>query len=351
MNKVELSHLEGTTKVPGQKENAENSEPGMTDTSGNASSIATASESQSLAIERSGSGERGASEGSHSLPARRATGPRTPEGKQRSKYNALKHGIFSSIVLLKDESRSEFNSLLNRLRNDLRPEGALEELLVEKLAALAWRQRRLLLAESAEIQSNKEAEKIVEVLGPGLIRKIRNPKVLGRCLELLAELRKQVEKESYTKYENPILVEIYGIDDKEKHLCGNLYNSYREWVCAAKSSGEERGRGGDASLKQCRLDVLYEVDQETRRLKRYQEACTSIETTRTQPEVLRHNVPEAPAADPLLRYEASLDRSFDRTLTQLERLQRMRRGQPVPPPLKVDVSGLEAGPIGPDARR
>ena len=54
--------------------------------------------------------------------------------------------------------------------------------------------------------------------------------------------------------------------------------------------------------------------------------------------------------DRLLRYEAALDRSFDRTLTQLERLQRTRRGHPVPPPLKVDISGLEAGPIGPDAR-
>jgi hypothetical protein len=36
--------------------------------------------------------------------------------------------------------------------------------------------------------------------------------------------------------------------------------------------------------------------------------------------------PDAPAFDRLLRYEASLERSFDRTLGQLERLQRMRLG-------------------------
>jgi hypothetical protein len=41
--------------------------------------------------------------------------------------------------------------------------------------------------------------------------------------------------------------------------------------------------------------------------------------------------------DRLLRYEASLDRSFDRTLSQLERLQRMRLGQPVPVLPKVEV--------------
>ena len=45
-----------------------------------------------------------------------------------------------------------------------------------------------------------------------------------------------------------------------------------------------------------------------------------------------------PFNDRFQRYEASLDRSFDRTLSQLERLQRVRSGQPVLPAIKVDVS-------------
>jgi hypothetical protein len=40
----------------------------------------------------------------------------------------------------------------------------------------------------------------------------------------------------------------------------------------------------------------------------------------------------------LLRYEASLERSIDRTLTQLERLQRMRLGLAVPPPFRVELA-------------
>jgi hypothetical protein len=52
-------------------------------------------------------------------------------------------------------------------------------------------------------------------------------------------------------------------------------------------------------------------------------------------EALRRHVPLAPQFDYLLRYEASLERNFDRTLTQLERLQRMRLGQPVL--LKLEV--------------
>lgn len=40
----------------------------------------------------------------------------------------------------------------------------------------------------------------------------------------------------------------------------------------------------------------------------------------------------------LIRYEANLDRAIDRTLNQLERLQRTRLGQHVPPPISVNVS-------------
>jgi hypothetical protein len=42
--------------------------------------------------------------------------------------------------------------------------------------------------------------------------------------------------------------------------------------------------------------------------------------------------------DRLLSYEASLEKNFDRTLGQLERLQRMWFGHPVPPSINVNVS-------------
>ena len=49
-------------------------------------------------------------------------------------------------------------------------------------------------------------------------------------------------------------------------------------------------------------------------------------------------VPPQDAMDRLVRYEAHLGREFDRILNQLERVQRMRRGQPAPPTLNVNVS-------------
>ena len=110
-----------------------------------------------------------------------------------------------------------------------------------------------------------------------------------------------------------------------------------------KELGREEGRGGHGSLRQCRLNVLCEIDQESGRLRKYQQVCASLETTGTPPEVLRHSVPDAPTLDRLLRYETSLERSFDRTFSQLERLQRMRLGQPVLPTSKCTIRRHEDG--------
>ena len=103
----------------------------------------------------SGNGAAAEAELSNLVPSRasRSTaGPRTPQGKERSKRNAVKHGIFSQVALLKGESRAEYDALLNGLRENLQPEGMLEEILVEKLAISVWDYRRLMIAKTAEIQ-------------------------------------------------------------------------------------------------------------------------------------------------------------------------------------------------------
>jgi hypothetical protein len=69
------------------------------------------------------------------------------------KTNATTHGIFSSVVVLPNESRIDYDALLTGFSEYFRPEGSLENLLVEKLAMLVWRHRRLLLAEGDELEN------------------------------------------------------------------------------------------------------------------------------------------------------------------------------------------------------
>jgi hypothetical protein len=333
-------------KVPGQEKNAKESGPTMSHTSGNGSGSSTPAESQSLHIERSGS--RG-------LSNRKATGPRTKQGKQRASLNSTKHGVFSKVVVLESESRTEYEALLARLWKTLRPVGAVEELLVEILATIAWRKRRLFLAEGAEIRKNtefvewdqrlrerEEAESLARLSDPlnnhGLIGGIHNADVLARCLGLLAQLREQIAKVGLNpENDKTILERIYG-DREDNRLREDLYDSYETWLDTSQTSEEECLRKRCISPEQCREKILRGIDEEIRLLKRYREGRTSVEAVRTRVEALRHSIPDAPGLDRILRYEAHLDRAWDRTLSQLERQQRIRLGQSVLPPIKIDIA-------------
>jgi hypothetical protein len=83
--------------------------------------------------------------------AQRSTGPKTEEGKSRSRRNAFKHGLLASALVLTEgleaEDAAEFDQLLLGLRGDLMPVGTLEEMLTEKIAVCWWRQKRALECE------------------------------------------------------------------------------------------------------------------------------------------------------------------------------------------------------------
>ena len=49
-------------------------------------------------------------------------------------------------------------------------------------------------------------------------------------------------------------------------------------------------------------------------------------------------LPSEAVLDKILRYETKLERQMYRAMAQLERVQRMRRGEAIPAPLAVEVS-------------
>ena len=67
--------------------------------------------------------------------ALRSTGPKTPEGKDAVRVNAVKHGLLSREVLLPGEDEAALKELGERLRSELQPVGELEGLLAEQIIA------------------------------------------------------------------------------------------------------------------------------------------------------------------------------------------------------------------------
>ena len=127
-------------------------------------------------------------------PVRGSTGPRSDGGKQRSSQNAIKYGVFSKATLLKGESHSRYESILNGLWDTLQPEGKLEELLVEKLASITWRYRRLLVADGAAFRESSQSADFVTlgVSDPGALdRLVRYESSLERAFDrTLAQLER-----------------------------------------------------------------------------------------------------------------------------------------------------------------
>ncbi len=66
-----------------------------------------------------------------------------------ARFNALRHGVLSRYTVLPWEDADEYHDLLEALVAEYKPHGPTEEHLVEELAGVIWRKRRLRLGESA----------------------------------------------------------------------------------------------------------------------------------------------------------------------------------------------------------
>jgi hypothetical protein len=74
-------------------------------------------------MDNSGSGPKPRGPRSHELSLSHG-GPRTPQGKQRTKNNAIHHGIFARLVLKGEsfrESENDYVDLLVSLREAIQP--------------------------------------------------------------------------------------------------------------------------------------------------------------------------------------------------------------------------------------
>ena len=83
--------------------------------------------------------------------AARSTGPKTVEGKERSRRNSLKHGLTGEGVVLPDEDAAEVERTFEALREEMRPSGTMGEALVRRMATSIVRMERCVLQETASL--------------------------------------------------------------------------------------------------------------------------------------------------------------------------------------------------------
>src|ERR1700726_2745493 len=74
--------------------------------------------------------------------ARKSTGPITEEGKQRSRCNAVRHGLTAETVIGALEDAEDYQAFEAAVIADYNVQSAVERELVLRLASLLWRLRR-----------------------------------------------------------------------------------------------------------------------------------------------------------------------------------------------------------------
>ncbi|MBX6316640.1 MAG: hypothetical protein IRY99_27560 [Isosphaeraceae bacterium] len=83
--------------------------------------------------------------------AQKSTGPRTPEGKRKSRSNAVKHGLTGAGTCLPPDLEAEYRERVEEFVADLRPEGAVARCLAERAALASVRLDRCARAEQARL--------------------------------------------------------------------------------------------------------------------------------------------------------------------------------------------------------
>jgi hypothetical protein len=90
--------------------------------------------------------------------AQKSTGPITMEGKQRSRRNAVRHGLTAETVIKLIEDPEDYHAFEMSVTADYEPNSAVERELVLQLASLLWRLRRATSIETGLFQVESQAD-------------------------------------------------------------------------------------------------------------------------------------------------------------------------------------------------
>ena len=109
--------------------------------------------------------------------AAKSTGPKTPEGKENSRRDALKHGLTGQGVVLPNEDAAEVERRFAAFEDELQPSGETGRTLVRRIATLAIRMDRCVSQETAALSEKvrrAEAEFVApEGLDDGAVARLR----------------------------------------------------------------------------------------------------------------------------------------------------------------------------------
>jgi hypothetical protein len=90
--------------------------------------------------------------------AQKSTGPRTAEGKDRSRFNAVTHGLTAESTILPGEDASAFQSRRKEIIDGTQPRNTVEAIMLEQIARCEWKSTRADRSASARLSAQLRDE-------------------------------------------------------------------------------------------------------------------------------------------------------------------------------------------------
>jgi hypothetical protein len=273
--------------------------------------------------------------------AQKSTGPKTLNGRAISKMNALKHGILSAAVVVRGkcikESDKELTAIRRRFWKDWNPIGATEEMLVDKIVTTLWRLSRVLRAESGEIALSVDGghwNRRCKGNDNTIMAWARERDPVSLMIQSaigndflaneLKALRALVEKEG-------ILTEAA----IQSVMISAEANSVTKDLEKLRSRLEQNPDGLDESALRAKHkeQVLAYIDSKQWLFSLFKYDCEQREKMEEEEQQAAAVLPSIQVLDKIMRYGTMLQRELSRDMILLERLQRRRLGEAVPPPV------------------
>ncbi|MCX6899318.1 MAG: hypothetical protein NT105_11495 [Verrucomicrobia bacterium] len=261
----------------------------------------------------------------------------------------MKHGILCKEVIVQGLCIKESNRQLQAMRRQFwqhhAPVGAHEEMLVDQIVTCYWRKRRVLKAESGEIALSV-GEGVWERLKDKAGQRMRFEQ--ARCvhgesklklstagvdymMEVLETARGLVEENGeLTQEQFEDVVKVFGYEPNGVSFALAVLDDWRK----TNPEGLE-----PAMVKEKYQQVVCcYIDDQLKKFRRNRLILEMREKMEDESRRAASVLPSVETLDKILRYETTLERQLYRAMHELERLQRMRKGENVPPPLTMEVS-------------
>jgi hypothetical protein len=237
------------------------------------------------------------------------------------RFNAMQHGILSRYTVLSHEDGGEYQVLLSALLEEHQPAGMTEVHLVEELAGIIWRSRRVLQAEGARINEGlkgaaKNAESVVPSAAPfefGLTGKDTDLRdLVSMTPEEITDSQRDTRHDLDATQKAVAILRRGGANAYDKALRALLPDSRDWWQQYVEDEEYAATAEGLADFISEHLEPLcMNMEKEAR----HHEAIKA----QTLGEGL-----QAYKLEKLNRYETHLDRKFERTLAMILKLKELR---------------------------